>query len=257
MAKESYPRRPERDLWPCLYFFPVKTLLPFAAIALLLPLGACGGSLSIGGPLWIFGDGGDDDDSAGGGDDDDASDDDDTTPPSGPVVCGPTVQPGSSWEGTSTEGYTGDAVLTFEYEERGGLFSADWSGCEAKHFFGPDGESECGILWSAEGKGSVRYDGSRLEPGTYALLVGPNEFSFRVASAPQIAEVEAAVAAAKAATASLDPAAATSVVSSVYLQAGMPGESLRLVDEAIAASPEDADLEALLVSLETQLGLRD
>ncbi len=113
------------------------------------------------------------------------------------------------------------------------------------------------VLWSAEGKGSVRYDGSRLEPGTYALLVGPNEFSFRVASAPQIAEVEAAVAAAKAATASLDPAAATSVVSSVYLQAGMPGESLRLVDEAIAASPEDADLEALLVSLETQLGLRD
>ncbi len=151
MAKESYPRRPERDLWPCLYFFPVKTLLPFAAIALLLPLGACGGSLSIGGPLWIFGDGGDDDDSAGVGDDDDASDDDDTTPPSGPVVCGPTVQPGSSWEGTSTEVYTGDAVLTFEYEERGGLFSADWSGCEAKHFFGPDGESECGILWSAEG----------------------------------------------------------------------------------------------------------
>ena len=107
------------------------------AVATSLCVG-CHGALEIITPLGV-----DDDDSA-------LVDDDDATF-DGPVSCGPTLAPGSAWAGVAVEAYTGSAAIEFDYEGRGGLFSADWTGCEAKHFFDEDGEVICGIRWAATG----------------------------------------------------------------------------------------------------------
>jgi hypothetical protein len=65
------------------------------------------------------------------------------------VSCGPEITPPST--GTAVEATTGDALLEFSYEGRGGQYDAWWTGCEAKHFFDSDGDSLCGILWDATG----------------------------------------------------------------------------------------------------------
>jgi len=130
------------------------------AIAAALPLGlllvaGCHGNMRISGPIWIFD--GDDDDSGAPDDDDSSADDDDLTPPDdddatpgGPVVCGPTVAPGDGWD-VAAHVFTGSADIELEYDERGGLFAAVWSGCEAKHFYDATGEYLCGIRWEAVG----------------------------------------------------------------------------------------------------------
>ncbi|MCO4771340.1 MAG: hypothetical protein KDA24_15000 [Deltaproteobacteria bacterium] len=152
----------------------------FAFLLVGLLLGGCRGLISFGGDLWLT----DDDDSSSAndddatandddatGDDDDATandddatgDDDDATGPGGPVLCGPNVAPGSDWAGQSTSAYTGDARVTFDHDARGGFFGAQWTGCEAKHFFDADGEYVCGIKWSVVGPSyGEQYQTTRL-----------------------------------------------------------------------------------------------
>jgi Tfp pilus assembly protein PilF len=67
--------------------------------------------------------------------------------------------------------------------------------------------------------------------------------------------VQSAIGAAKGAVEELDVAAATSVLTTVYLQANMPAEALRTLDEALEANPDDEDLKAQKVALEKRLGL--
>ena len=111
------------------------------------------------------------------------------------------------------------------------------------------------VVWTGSGEHHLVYDGPELSPGPYAVKVGAYEFSFKVAKSPEVATVEAAVGAAKAAVSNLDVASATSVISAVYLQADMPAEALRTVDEAIAANPDNAELKVQQHALEKRLGL--
>ena len=116
-------------------------------------LAACGGDLRFEGGLGDDDDddAADDDDSS--DDDDAADDDDDSTGQGGPVFCGPTPSPGSSGQSEPLRVFTGlgDVLFDWDDEERGGVFGADWSGCEALHRFDRDGEYVCGILWTAMG----------------------------------------------------------------------------------------------------------
>ena len=123
---------------------------------LLLAVG-CIGSMEITGTLWQVGDDDDssvdDDDSA---DDDDTVDDDDIQPDDddmvgGPVFCGPEAEPGPDWPGGAAMIYTGEADIDVEYLTRGGVFTADWNGCEAVHFFDEGGGYICGVKWTAVG----------------------------------------------------------------------------------------------------------
>jgi hypothetical protein len=111
----------------------------------------CGGELRFGGTL-----GTDDDDTADDDDssnDDDAADDDDSESQGDPVFCGPTPSPGSSRNPQALRVFTGlgDVLFDWDDEERGGVFGADWSGCEALHRFDENGDYVCGILWTAMG----------------------------------------------------------------------------------------------------------
>ena len=89
------------------------------------------------------------------------------------------------------------------------------------------------------------------------LDIGGHEFSFKVAKESEAKAVESAIGAAKGAVEDLDVSAATSVLTAVYLQANMPAEALRTLDEAVAAHPDNPDLKAQKVALEKRLGLVD
>jgi hypothetical protein len=119
-----------------------------------LLVAGCIGSLEVTGTLWQASDDDDssavdDDDSAVVDDDDVVIDDDDMV--GGPVFCGPTVEVGPEWTGGAAEVYTGEVEIDLNHAARGGAFSADWTGCEAKHFYDDQGEYICGILWDAYG----------------------------------------------------------------------------------------------------------
>ena len=155
-----------------------------SALLVVLLLGAlagCRGVLRFSGDLWLTDDDdsavsddddsavSDDDDSAVGDDDDVANDDDvigdddDATPTGGPVFCGPNLIPGSDSAGQAVSVYTGDARVAFDHDARGGFFAAEWTGCEAKHFFDTDGEYVCGIKWSVNGVSyGEQYQATRL-----------------------------------------------------------------------------------------------
>jgi len=140
----------------------LKVKLKTGWLVLSLVMAGCSGSLTFGGQLWPETDDdddddddtvADDDDDSGADDDDTVSDDDDTEPIGGPVFCGPTPSPASG-TGEPLRVYTGLADVLFKWEKdgaRGGVFSADWSGCEALHRYDSDGEYFCGILWTATG----------------------------------------------------------------------------------------------------------
>lgn len=113
------------------------------------------------------------------------------------------------------------------------------------------------VVWTGKGTGHVAYDGPALQPGPYAVTVGGNEFAFKVAKTADVKQVETAIEAARGAVEGLELAAATSVISAVYLQANMPNEALRIVDEAVASEPDNEDLKALQGSLEKRLGLTE
>lgn len=110
-------------------------------------------------------------------------------------------------------------------------------------------------VWTATGTDAVVYDGPKLDPGPYVLEIGGYEFSFKVAKEAEAMAVQSAIGAAKGAVEELEVAAATSVLTTVYLQANMPAEALRTLDEAVAANPDDEDLKAQKVALEKRLGL--
>ena len=114
---------------------------------MLLLAAGCIGSFDVAGTLWATGPG--DDDSSEPDDDDSASIDDDMV--GGPVFCGPEVEIGPDWAGGAAEVYTGDTRIDLNHAARGGAFSGQWSGCEAKHFYDDAGGYICGILWEAEG----------------------------------------------------------------------------------------------------------
>jgi hypothetical protein len=152
------------------------------ALGILLLLGAaCHGTLTVAGTLWPPGD----DDSA--ADDDDATtppdDDDATTPPDddddstgGPVSCGPDPdEPGPAWDGVASASSTGHAEIDFEYGARGALFSAAWTGCEARHYFYESGEYRCGILWEASGASYGEQYGSSAVIVRFAMFMALSE----------------------------------------------------------------------------------
>ncbi len=131
-------------------------LIPFGLAVLAV---GCVGSMEITGTLWQAGDDDDsaiDDDDSAIDDDDVILDDDDVILDDddmvgGPVFCGPTVEIGPDWSGGAAEVYTGEADIDIEYLTRGGVFTSEWHGCEAKHFYDDSGVYICGVKWTVVG----------------------------------------------------------------------------------------------------------
>jgi len=114
------------------------------------------------------------------------------------------------------------------------------------------------LVWSARAEGQIDYDGPELAPGSYYLRVGGRDHVFHVPPDGNRDRIRAALEAARVAAEPLadDPAAALALSTAVLLHEGLLGDALYLVDEAVAASPDDPQLQALLDDYEVRAGLR-
>ncbi len=115
-------------------------------------------------------------------------------------------------------------------------------------------------VWTAAGTGPIPYSGPELDPGAYLLGLGDRDHAITVVGPEERAEVEALLTAVRAAEQDLvgdgaDQAASTSLVASVYLQAGYPSEALYVIDAALALSPDDAALRELRDTFELRAGI--
>jgi hypothetical protein len=115
-------------------------------------------------------------------------------------------------------------------------------------------------VWSGTGTDTVAYAGPALAPGAYSVVLAGRDHAFTVVEADQRARAEQAVGAAREAAKEMaagvaDAAAQTSVVASVFLQAGLPSEALYTIDAALEAHPDDAALVELREAFEAKAGL--
>lgn len=106
------------------------------------------------------------------------------------------------------------------------------------------------VVWTGTGTDGLAYDGPALEPGPYAVKVGAHEFSFRVTSGDEQAQVQAIVAG----SGITDPVLAAQVEAGLYAQSGFYSEALWALDAAQATSPSP-ELSALQRELEQRAGL--
>ncbi|MBW2254695.1 MAG: hypothetical protein JRI25_08880 [Deltaproteobacteria bacterium] len=115
-------------------------------------------------------------------------------------------------------------------------------------------------VWSGTGTDAVQYAGPALGPGAYAVVLDGRDYAFTVVEPEERVRAEQAVGAAREAAKEMvaggaDIAAHTSVVASVFLQAGLPTEALYAIDLAVEAHPDDASLAELRATFEARAGL--
>lgn len=112
-------------------------------------------------------------------------------------------------------------------------------------------------LWTGSGAGSVDPGPLDLAAGAYELRIGADRFPLLVPDADRAAELTALLTAADAAAAALpadDRAGRASVAAAVRWQAGLFGDALAVLDDALAQG-DDPLLASLLADYERALGL--
>ena len=109
-------------------------------------------------------------------------------------------------------------------------------------------------LWEGSDSEQIAYTGPALAPGEYVLSVDGNYHGFTIVAAEKGKEIEDMLA-------EIRKGSKTSEIeriytqAALYYQAGLQGEALVILDQAIEANPKDESLKELLKSYEANLGL--